>query len=233
MTDEMQHEASGAPQGSPWFLALVVLFVACLIVANIVAVKVVTIGGLVMPAGIIVFPVSYIVGDVITEVYGFRAARRVIWYGFGANALVVVAIWAAQALPPAPFWRDQAAFESVLGQVPRIVAASLVAYLVGEFANAYVLARMKVATGGRWLWARTIGSSLVGQGLDSTVFIAVAFAGIMPWPVLAGAIVTQWLVKCGYEALATPATYAVCGFLKRREGVDAYDRNIRFTPLSL
>lgn len=233
MTNEMQRDRTGGTFGSAWFLSLVVLFVACLIVANIVAVKVVAIAGLVMPAGIIVFPVSYIVGDVITEVYGFRAARRVIWYGFGANALVVAAIFAAQALPPAPFWHGQEAFEAVLGQVPRVVAASLAAYLVGEFANAYVLARMKVATAGRFLWARTIGSSLVGQGLDSAVFLTIAFSGTMPWPVLAGAIVTQWLVKCGYEALATPATYAACGFLKRREGLDAFDRNIRFNPLSL
>ena len=232
MGDEKRDNGAAAI-GSPWFAALVALFVACLIAANVLAVKLILVGGLVMTAGIIVFPISYIVGDVITEVYGYRAVRRVIWYGVGANALVVVAIWAAQALPSAPFWQDQPAFDAILGQVPRIVAASLIAYLVGEFANAYVLARMKVAMEGRHLWLRAIASTFVGQGLDSAVFMTAAFAGIMPWPVLAGAILTQWLVKCGYEALATPLTCAVCGFLKRREGVDAYDRDIRFTPLSL
>lgn len=233
MTDDMRQDGQHSVLGSPWFAGLLVVFVACLLAANIVAVKIVLVAGLVVPAGIIVFPLSYIVVGVITEVYGYRAARRVIWYGFGANLLLVAAIWIAMTLPPAPFWENQDAFETILGAVPRIVAASLIAYLVGEFTNAYVLARMKVATRGRWLWTRTIGSSVIGHGLDSAVFMTVAFAWIMPWPVLAGAILTQWLLKCGYEVLATPLVYAICGFLKRREGIDTYDRNIRFNPLSL
>ncbi len=218
---------------SPWFLLLTVVFVACLVAANIVAVKLVVIAGLLLPAAIIVFPVSYILGDVLTEVYGYAQARRVIWLGFLANLLVVTVIWAAGALPAAGFWEHQEAYQSILGQTPRILAASFLAYLVGEFANAYVLARMKVATEGRFLWARTIGSTLVGQGLDSAVFITLAFAGIMPPAVIVGAIVTQWLVKSAYEALATPVTYWVVGALKRTEGQDAYDRDIAFNPLSL
>lgn len=215
------------------FLFLAVLFVACLIAANIIAVKLVSVAGMVLPAAVIIFPLSYILGDVITEVYGYRDARRVIWLGFAANLLVVAALWAGQMLPAAGFWDGQAAYERILGAVPRIVAASLIAYLIGEFANAYVLARMKVATQGRFLWARTIGSTIIGQGLDSVVFMTVAFAGVFPARALAGAVVAQWLVKVAYEALATPLTYAAVNHLKRREGRDAYDRDIGFNPLSL
>ncbi len=226
-------DIEGEARYSAWFVALAVLFVTCLITANIIAVKLITVAGLVLPAAVIIFPLSYIIGDVITEVYGYREARRIIWLGFAANALVVLAVWAALHLPAASFWDGQAAYERILGAVPRIVAASLIAYLVGEFANAYVLARMKIATGGRWLWTRTVGSTLIGQGLDSAIFLTVPFAGIIPPGALAAAVVTQWLVKVAYEALATPLTYLVVGFLKRREGRDAYDRGISFNPLSL
>ena len=216
---------------SIWFVAIVALFVTCLLVSNIVAVKLITVGGLILPAAMILFPVSYILADVLTEVYGFRRMRQVIWLGFGCNLLAVVAIAIAGMLPAAPFWQDQPAFDAILGATPRILIASFAAYLVGEFANAYVLARLKVATEGRHLWLRTIGSTLVGQGLDSAVFIAIAFAGIMPTPVLLGAIVTQWVAKSAYEALATPLTYAAVGLLKRREGVDVFDRDLRLNPL--
>ena len=226
-------DIEGDARYSVWFVALAVLFVTCLITANIIAVKLVSVAGLVLPAAVIIFPLSYIIGDVITEVYGYREARRVIWLGFAANALVVLAVWAALHLPAASFWDGQAAYERILGAVPRIVAASLIAYLVGEFANAYVLARMKIATGGRWLWTRTVGSTVIGQGLDSAIFLTIAFAGIIPPGALAAAVVTQWLVKVAYEALATPLTYLAVGFLKRREGRDADDRGVSFNPLSL
>ncbi len=218
---------------SVWFVALAVLFVTCLITANIIAVKLVSVAGLLLPAAVIIFPVSYIIGDVITEVYGYGETRRVIWLGFAANALVVLALWAGLALPAASFWDGQPAYERILGAVPRIVAASLAAYLVGEFANAYVLSRMKIATGGRWLWTRTIGSTVIGQGLDSAVFLTIAFAGVIPPGALAAAVATQWLVKIAYEALATPLTYLAVGFLKRREGRNSYDRGVSFNPLSL
>ena len=227
----MSQESRPAAGVSNWFLLLTALFVACLIAANIAAVKLIAPFGLVLPAAIVIFPVSYILGDVLTEVYGYRAARRVIWLGFLANLIVVAAIALAQILPAASFWDGQAAFERILGQTPRILAASFLAYLIGEFANAFVLAKLKIATEGRLLWLRTIGSTLVGQGLDSALFITLAFAGIIPPAGLAAAIVTQWLVKSAYEALATPVTYAVVGFLKRRDGIDVYDRDTRFNPL--
>ena len=218
---------------SSWFVALAALFVACLIASNIIAVKLVVIFGFVLPAAIIIFPLSYILGDVLTEVYGYAQARRVIWLGFGCNLVAVAAIWGAGALPAAGFWDGQDAYQQILGQTPRILLASFLAYLVGEFANAFVLAKMKIATRGRWLWTRTIGSTLVGQALDSAVFMTVAFAGIIPGEALVTAIVTQWLAKSAYEAAATPLTYGVVGFLKRRDGVDTYDTDTRFNPLAI
>ena len=218
---------------SPWFTAIVAVFITALITANIIAVKLIDIGGFVLPAAIIVFPISYIVGDVLTEVYGYRRARRVIWLGFACNLFAVLAIWGAGALPAAGFWDGDAAYDRILGAAPRILAASFAAYLVGEFANSYVLAKMKIATAGRWLWLRTIGSTVVGQGLDSAIFMTIAFAGILPTEALAAAVLTQWIAKTAYEAAATPLTYAVVGFLKRREGLDVYDTDTRFNPLAL
>ncbi len=215
------------------FVLLVALFVTCLIAANITAVKLIAVFGLLLPAAIVIFPISYILGDVLTEVYGYRQARRVIWLGFVCNLVVVVTIWIGGVLPAAEFWDGQAAYERILGLAPRILLASFLAYLVGEFANAFVLAKMKLATRGRWLWARTIGSTLVGQGLDSLIFITLAFAGTIPTEALMGAVVTQWLVKSAYEALATPVTYAVVGHLKRSDGLDVYDRDTSFNPLAL
>jgi uncharacterized integral membrane protein (TIGR00697 family) len=213
------------------FVVLVALFVTALITANITAVKLIGVLGLVLPAAVVVFPISYICGDVLTEVYGYRAARRVIWLGFLCNLLAVAAIYLGGILPAAPFWQDQEAYEVILGYTPRLLGASFLAYLVGEFANSYVLARMKVATDGRWLWSRTIGSTLVGQGLDSLVFILLAFAGTIPLRAMISAIVGQWLVKSAYEVLATPLTYAVVNRLKRTEGIDVYDHDTRFNPL--
>ena len=215
---------------STWFLVVVALFIATLIASNIVAVKLIDVSGLILTAAIVIFPLSYIIGDVLTEVYGYRQARRAIWLGFLGNLVVVVAIVIAGALPAAGFWKDQQAFDLILGQTPRILAASFAAFLVGEFTNSFVLAKLKIATAGRYLWLRTIGSTLVGQGLDSAIFVAIAFAGILPVNVLVGTMITQWLVKSGYEAAATPLTYLAVGFLKRKDGVDAYDRDTRFNP---
>lgn len=210
----------------------VAFFVASLLTANIIAVKLIQIGPLVLPAGVVIFPVSYILGDVLTEVYGYRWARRAIWLGFLGNLLAVVAIWVAGRLPGAPFWQAQAAYETILGFTPRLLVASFCAYLVGEFANSTVLAKMKIWTQGRHLWARTIGSTIVGQGLDSLVFILIAFGGLMGSSALVTAILSQWLFKSLYEALATPLTYAVVNTLKRVEGVDAYDTTTDFTPFA-
>ena len=215
---------------SPWFLVIVALFITCLISANIIAVKLIDLSGFILPAAIFVFPLSYIIGDVLTEVYGYRRARKVIWLGFLCNLVAVCAIWIGQILPSASFWDGQAAYERILGYAPRLLIASFLAYLVGEFANAFVLAKMKIATKGRWLWLRTIGSTLIGQGLDSMVFISIAFAGIIPAKALFTAVVTQWLAKSVYEAAVTPLTYVVVNFLKRKEGVDVYDHDTRFNP---
>jgi queuosine precursor transporter len=177
---------------STWFLLIVAIFITTLITANITAVKLVSVFGLVVPAAIVIFPISYIVGDVLTEVYGYRQARRVIWLGFSCNLLAVIAIWIGQMLPAASFWDGQAAYERILGYTPRLLVASFLAYLVGEFANAFVLAKLKIATQGRQLWLRTIGSTLLGQGLDSLLFITLAFGGTLPMAGLIIAIVTQW-----------------------------------------
>lgn len=216
---------------SGFFVIIVAVFITCLITANVIAVKLIEVFGLVMPAAVLIFPVSYIAGDVLTEVYGFRQARRVIWLGFICNAVVVCAVLLGQAVPPASYWDGQAAYERILGHTPRILLASFLAYLLGEFANSIVLAKMKIATGGRWLWTRTIGSTLIGEGLDSLVFILIAFSGTIPGNALAGAVLTQWLAKTCYEVIATPFTYGVVGFLKRKEQVDVFDHNTRFNPL--
>jgi len=168
---------------------------------------------------------------VLTEVYGYRQARRVIWLGFFCNLILVVAIWLGQLLPAASFWDGQTAYERILGYTPRILAASFLAYLLGEFSNSFVLAKMKIATNGRWLWTRTIGSTLVGQALDSLVFITLAFVGTIPLAALVSAILTQWLGKSVYEAAVTPLTYKLVNFLKRYEGLDVYDYDTQFNPL--
>ena len=215
------------------FIACTALFVTCLLTANVTASKLIAVGRLTLTAGIVIFPVSYILGDVLTEVWGYGPTRRVIWLGFACNLVMVAAIWAGGALPAAPFWKGQAAWDEILGQTPRLLAASFVAYLVGEFANAYVLARLKIATAGRWLWVRTIGSTVVGEGLDSLVFVALAFAGTVSSGILVEIFVNQWLVKVVYEAAATPLTYAAVGWLKSREQIDVYDVHTDFNPLRL
>jgi len=196
MAAKQQHSSAPA-RYSQWFVLITVVFITCLVTANITAVKLVGVFGLVLPAAIIIFPISYIFGDVLTEVYGYRQARRVIWLGFFCNLIAVIAIWIGGILPAAGFWDGQAAYERILGYTPRLLVASFLAYLVGEFANSFVLAKMKIATSGRWLWTRTIGSTLVGQGLDSLVFITLAFVGTIPLAGLASAIVAQWLASVG------------------------------------
>jgi uncharacterized integral membrane protein (TIGR00697 family) len=202
------------------FVVVAGFFVTALVVSNIIAVKLVEMSGRIFPAGLVIFPLSYLLGDVLTEVYGIRSARRVIWLGFACNLLALGAIQAAIHLPALdPEFQVQ--FESVLGTTWRLFLASLAAYIVGELANAYVLAYMKGATRGRWLWTRTIGSTIVGEGLDSLIFVTIAFAGTGAG--LANPIVTTWLIKVGWETLATPITYWIVGYLKRTEGVDVYD----------
>jgi hypothetical protein len=216
---------------SRWFSFIAAGFVATLIVSNLIAVKLFALGPLVLPAAVIIFPISYIFGDVLTEVYGYARARQVIWTGFFWNLFAVGAIWVGGLLPAAPFWTDQAAYNTIFGFAPRLLAASFVAYLFGEFLNSFVLAKMKVASQGRHLWMRTIGSTLVGQLADSAIFLTLAFAGTMAPAQLGQLIVTQWLFKSVYEAAITPVTYLVVNGLKRAEGIDVYDRETNFSPL--
>ena len=226
------NDAVREPPGRGWryYDLAVALFVAALLTANIIAVKLIVLGPLILPAAVVIFPVSYILGDILTEVYGYRYARRAIWLGFVANLVAVLAIYVAGRLPAPVFWQDQAAYETILGFTPRLLLASFVAYLVGEFANSTILAKMKVWSRGRHLWARTIGSTIVGQGLDSLVFIGIAFSGRMAVPELAIAILSQWLFKSLYETVATPLTYAVVNALKRSEGVDTFDVDTNLNP---
>ena len=229
----MQEQRSNqAARISPALVVVAALFVTALIVSNIIAVKLVFIAGQVLPAAIILFPLSYIIGDILTEVYGYSTARRVIWLGFACNLVAVAAIWGGELLPAVDPDLGQA-YDLVLGYVPRIVGASFVAYLVGEFTNAFVLSRMKLLTKGRWLWSRTIGSTVLGQGVDSGVFITLAFLGTVPGGVLLQIILVQWLAKVAYEAAATPLTYWAVTYLKRTEGLDAYDRGVSFNPVAL
>ncbi len=219
-----------------YFDFVMAAFVTILLLSNVLGagkVAVVTLPGLgtwPFGAGILFFPVSYVIGDVLTEVYGYSRARRCIWTGFAALLFMAVMALVVVALPPAPDWTGQAAYEQIFGQVPRIVFASILAFWAGEFANSYVLARMKVWTKGRHLWTRTIGSTVVGQGIDSLIFYPLAFYGVWSSDTLLVVMATQFALKVGWEALLTPLTYAVVGWLKRREGIDVYDSRTDFTP---
>jgi hypothetical protein len=230
------------PNGYRWFHVVTAVFVTALIISNIIAVKIVNIFGLILPAAVILFPVAYIFGDVLTEVYGYARARQVIWTGFFANLLAVAAIWIGGQLPPAPFWAlgpfespqaAQQAYQAILGFTPRLLLASFIAYLIGEFLNSFVLAKLKIRTEGRLLWLRTIFSTIIGQGADSAVFITVAFWGIFPGNAIGQAILSQWLFKVVYETLATPLTYLVVNAFKRSENLDHFDRDTDFKPLTI
>ena len=228
------------PHALRLYPAVVAVFSVALVVSNIIAVKLVDAFGLTLPAAVILFPLTYIFGDILTEVYGYARARQAIWIGFAANALAVLAIWIGGLLPPAAIWtagayespaEAQLAYRAILGFSPRLLAASFCAYLFGEFLNSFVLARLKIATRGRFLWLRTMVSTLIGQGVDSAIFLSLAFAGLLPTPALLAAIVAQWLVKSGYEALATPLTYLAVNTLKKAEGEDPFDRGTDFNPI--
>ncbi len=212
-------------------LVIAALFVTCLLTANIIGVKWFAVGPFDLPAAVIVFPLSYIFGDILTEVYGFRWARRVIWLGFLCNAVFVLFAWLGGLLPPAAFWaEEQSAYATILGFTPRLLLGSFAGYMVGEFANSFVMARMKLATRGRYLWTRTISSTVIGEGLDTAIFQLLAFGGTSYFtPVF---ILYHWVAKVGIEALATPLTYLAVGYLKRTEGQDVYDKGTRFNPFA-
>ncbi|APR52284.1 VUT family protein [Sphingomonas koreensis] len=206
-------------------------FCVVLVLSNVVgAAKVATLGGLTFGAGILFFPLSYVLGDVLTEIYGYARARRVIWAGFGATVFAAIMCWVIVIMPPAPGWEGQEVYEAAFGQVWRIVGASVIAFWAGEFVNSYVLARMKILTAGKHLWSRTIGSTVFGQGVDSLIFYPLAFLGVWTTEQVVTVMLTNWGLKVLWEVVLTPVTYAVVGFLKRREGVDVFDEGTDFTP---
>lgn len=228
-------------RGYRFYTFITALFVICLVISNIIAVKIVHIFGLFVPAAVILFPLAYIFGDVLTEVYGYARARQVIWTGFFCNLLAVIAIWIGGALPAAPFWSAGAfkspeaagqAYQAILGFTPRLLLASFTAYLVGEFLNSFVLARLKVRTKGRFLWLRTISSTVIGEGADSAIFISIAFWGIFAPADIGQAVLSQWVFKVSYETLATPLTYLVVNALKKIEQEDYFDRQTNFNPFT-
>jgi hypothetical protein len=230
-----------SPRQYRYFDLVMVAFVVVLLCSNLIGpAKIATVdvpgwGPVVFGASVLFFPISYVFGDVLTEVYGYGRARKVIWAGFGALIFAACMAAAVVALPPAPFWRHQGAYEVAFGNTWRVMAASMLAYFCGEFVNSYVLAKMKLWTRGRWLWSRTIGSTIFGEAVDSAIFYPLAFygTGIVPNEALAAVMLAQFLGKTAVEAACTPATYWLVGFLKRAEGEDYYDRGTDFNPFRI
>jgi uncharacterized integral membrane protein (TIGR00697 family) len=224
-----------APRRSYRYYDLVMAaFVTVLLCANVIgASKLATVFGYTFGAGVLFFPISYVFGDILTEVYGYARARKVVWAGFGALLFASLMSAIVLAFPPAPDWPHQAAFETVFGNTPRIALASLVAYFAGEFTNSFVLAKMKVAMQGRHLYARTIGSTIAGEAVDSAIFYPLAFLGVWTAPQVLAVMVSNYAIKVAWEAVMTPFTYKIVGFLKRAENEDYYDRDTDFTPFSL
>ncbi len=206
------------------------LFVAILLISNVASSKITTFGPFTLDAGTILFPLAYVFGDILTEVYGFARARRVIWIGFACNILMAAVFMTVSVLPPAADWPNQKAYEAILGLTPRIVLASMIAYFAGEFLNSFVLAKLKLKTKGKYLWMRTIGSTLVGQLFDTALFIGIAFWGVLPAPLLISIFISNYIFKVGIEVLLTPVTYAIVNKLKKTEHEDYYDRKTNFNP---
>jgi len=215
------------------FPFVMVAFVVVLLLSNTVAVKVTQLGPFYFDGATVLFPLSYIFGDILTEVYGYKRSRVVVWSGFVACAFMAFIYWLVGVLPSAPDWGNQEAYNAILGQTPRIVLASLIAYFCGEFVNSFVLAKMKILTRGRWLWTRTIGSTVGGQAVDTSLFVTIAFAGIIPPVALAHMVASNYVFKTTYEAVATPFTYAACAALKRIESEDYYDYKTNFNPFAV
>lgn len=218
---------------SQLFVIIACLFVSSLLLSNVITGKLINIFGLVLPGAAILFPITYIFGDVLTEVYGFKKARMVIWLGFACNLLMVGVFVLVMMIPSPDFFKGESAFAAVLGMTPRIVVASLLAYFAGEFCNSALLSRIKILTEGRFLWLRTIGSTLVGEGVDTVLFITLAFWGLVPSGVLGQMILFQYVFKVAYEIVVTPLTYALVGWLKRKEGIDTYDYGVYYNPFQL
>lgn len=235
MSDDLSRidGSTGARRHFRYFDYMMAAFVAILLLSNLIgASKLATVHGYTFGAGILFFPISYVLGDVLTEVYGYANARRCVWTGFAALLFMAFMSFVVVAMPPAAGWNGQAAYESVFGNTWRIVAASVLAFWAGEFVNSFVLARMKIMTGGKHLWTRTIGSTVFGQAVDSAIFYPVAFLGTWSNQQVVTVMVTNWLLKVLWEALLTPVTYLVVGWFKAREGVDVFDEGTDFSPFA-
>lgn len=216
-----------------YFDIILGLFVAVLLISNIASTKIVDFGPFEFDGGTLLFPLAYIFGDILTEVYGYEKSRRVIWLGFFSAALMSGVLMIVGALPAASGWENQDAYQKILGLTPRLVLASLIAYFAGEFANSITLAKMKILTKGKFLWLRTIGSTLIGEGLDTVLFCLIAFWGILPNGLLLTIIISNYIFKCGVEVVLTPLTYKIVYFLKKAEQEDYYDRETNFNPFTL
>lgn len=206
-------------------------FVAVLLISNVASSKITQVGSLSLDGGTFLFPLTYIFGDILTEVYGFKKARKVIWLGVFANLLMALTFTIVGFLPSAPDWPNQDAYLKILGLTPRIVLASVTAYFLGEFVNSVVLSRMKIITSGRWLWSRTIGSTIVGEFIDSLIFVTIAFLGLLPFELLVSLIISNYLFKTVVEVLFTPITYKIVNFLKKAETEDHFDKNVLYSPV--
>lgn len=230
----MPQDASPPSRAYRYYDLVMAAFVTVLLCANLIgASKVASLWGVTFGAGVLFFPISYVFGDVLTEVYGYARARKVVWAGFSALIFASFMSWAILAFPPAAGWEHQAAFETVFGNTWRIVLASLTAYFCGEFCNSYVLAKMKLWTKGRLLWSRTVGSTIVGEAVDSLIFYPLAFLGVWPNDLVLRVLVNNYLLKVAWEVVMTPLTYKIVNFLKRAESEDYFDRHTNFTPFSL
>jgi len=228
----VQNDRIPATVPTRFFDVIMALFVAVLLISNIASSKILVLWKFTFDGGTLLFPLSYIFGDILTEVYGYRRSRKVIWTGFFAALLMSLTLWIVQILPPAADWPNQQAYESLIGFIPRIVIASLMAYFAGEFTNSSILSKLKVRMEGKKLWIRTIGSTLVGEGIDTILFCTIAFYGVLPFNLLVSVVLSNYIFKCGIEILFTPVTYKLVHFLKRKEQVDVYDRGISYNPFT-
>ncbi len=220
-------------QPSKYFAIISSIFVAVLLISNTVVTKLFSLGPFIFTGAIFVFPISYIFGDILTEVYGYSRSRIIIWTGFFCLLLMAILYYIVGLLPSAPGWNNQEAYQAILGIVPRIVFASFIGYWAGEFSNSFILAKMKILTKGKYLWTRTISSTIVGEGVDTALFISIAFFGILPNNILLIAGLSGYAFKVIFEIIATPITYLIVAFLKRKEGIDYYDSNTNFNPFQL
>ncbi|MFM2414440.1 MAG: hypothetical protein RI911_133 [Candidatus Parcubacteria bacterium] len=214
-------------------LPIAMLFTVILLVSNTVAVKIVSVGPFMFDAATILFPLAYIFGDILTEVYGYKTSRKIIWYAILTQIVMAASYMAVQYMPSAEIWSDQKAYETILGVTPRIVLASLIAFFAGEFSNAFIMSRMKIASSGRQLWKRTISSTIIGQAVDTSLFVVIAFWGVFGQSDITTMIVSNYIFKVLFECIATPCTYLAVSYLKKAEGVDVYDHDTTYNPFSL